>query len=70
MKVTARILKYYQKKTCCEAVEAAALDAVEAAALIAASMYDEYSVGLCIPPVCTRCGFAMTYKIQVCSDLP
>ena len=36
--------------------------------LIEASIFDEYSVGLSIRPICTRCGFTMTNLIQVCSN--
>ena len=37
--------------------------------LTAASIYDKHSVGLSIRPICTRCCFTMTKKIQVCSNL-
>ena len=36
--------------------------------LIAASIYDTYSVGPSTQPICTRCCFTMTYMIQVCSN--
>ena len=36
--------------------------------LIAASIYDKYSVGLSFQAICTRWCFAMTNMIQVCSD--
>ena len=36
--------------------------------LIAGSIYDEYSVGPSIQPVCTTYCFTMTNMIQVCSN--
>ena len=36
---------------------------------IASNIYDEYSVGASIRPICTRCCFRTTKKIQVCSNL-
>ena len=36
--------------------------------LIAASIYDKYSVGPSIRPICTRCCFTITNMIQVCSN--
>ena len=36
--------------------------------LIAASIYDEYSTGPSIRPICTRCCLTMTNVIQVCSN--
>ena len=41
---------------------------VARADLIAASVYDKYSVGPSIRPVCTKCCFTMTNMIQVCSN--
>ena len=35
---------------------------------IAVSIYDKYSVGPSIRPLCTRCGFTMTNASQVCSS--
>ena len=35
--------------------------------LIAASIYDEHSVGPSFRPMCTRCCFTVTRTIQVCS---
>ena len=36
--------------------------------LTTASIYDRYSVGPSIEPVCTRCCFTMSKMIQVCSN--
>ena len=36
--------------------------------LIAASMYNKYSVGPSIRQICTRCSFTMTNMIQSCSN--
>ena len=36
--------------------------------LIASGIYDEYSVGPSIRPICTRCCLTMTHMIQVCSN--
>ena len=35
---------------------------------ISASIYDKYSVGRSIRPICTRCCFTMTNMIQVCGN--
>ena len=48
----------------CARLPAVAIDAD----LIAASIYDNYSVGPSIRPICTRYCFTMTNLIQVCSN--
>ena len=37
--------------------------------LIAANVYDKYSTGPSIRPICTRCCLTMNNVIQVCSNL-
>jgi len=37
--------------------------------LIAASIYDNYSVGPSIRPICTRCCFTKTNMIRVCRNV-
>ena len=57
-----------KEKPAVKAIQTCILSKLEVEDLIAASVYDKYSVGPSIRPICPRCCFTMKSIIPVCSN--